>query len=36
VEDAGLTLNIKAPQAQAPSMLAALEQHFISLSKKKR
>jgi len=35
VEDAGLTLNIKAPKTQAPSMLAALEQHFISLSKKR-
>lgn len=35
VEEAGLVLSIKAPQMQAPSMLAALEQHFISLSKKK-
>lgn len=34
VEDAGLKLEIKAPQPQAPSMVAALEQ-FLSASKKK-
>ena len=35
VEDAGLTLEIKAPQPQAPSMVAALEQ-YLSLHKKKK
>jgi len=35
VEDAGLTLNIKAPQPQAPSMVAALEQYLILNRKKK-
>src|SRR5678809_317559 len=35
VEEAGLTLEIKAPQPQAPSMVAALEQ-FLSLNKKKK
>jgi uroporphyrinogen-III synthase len=35
VESAGLTLDIKAPQPQAPSMVAALEQYLSSLSKKK-
>jgi uroporphyrinogen-III synthase len=34
VEDAGLTLEIKAPAPQAPSMVAALE-HFLAASKKK-
>lgn len=34
VEDAGLTLEIKAPQPQTPSMVAAIEQ-FILASKKK-
>jgi uroporphyrinogen-III synthase len=35
VEDAGLTLEIKAPQPQAPSMVAALEQYLSKLNKKK-
>ena len=35
VEEAGLTLEIKAPQPQAPSMVAALEQ-YLSLNKKKK
>lgn len=35
VEDAGLKLEIKAPQPQAPSMVAALEQ-FLSASLKKK
>jgi len=34
VEDAGLTIEIKAPQPQAPSMVAALEQYLNSLKKK--
>lgn len=34
VEDAGLVLDIKAPQPQAPSMVSALEQ-YLSSSKKK-
>jgi uroporphyrinogen-III synthase len=34
VEDAGLVLDIKAPQPQAPSMVSALEQ-YLSLAKKK-
>jgi uroporphyrinogen-III synthase len=34
VEEAGLKLDIKAPQPQTPSMVAALEQ-FILASKKK-
>jgi uroporphyrinogen-III synthase len=33
VEDAGLTLDIKAPQPQAPSMVAALEQYLASVLK---
>jgi uroporphyrinogen-III synthase len=33
VEEAGLTLNIKAPAAQAPSMLAALERYLIQEQK---
>lgn len=35
VEDAGLTLEIKAPQPQAPSMVAALEQYLSKIIKKK-
>lgn len=35
VEDAGLTLDIKAPQPQAPSMVAALEQYLSTILKKK-
>ena len=35
VEDAGLTLEIKAPLPQAPSMVAALEQFLSSTLKKK-
>jgi uroporphyrinogen-III synthase len=35
VEDAGLKLEIKAPQPQAPSMVAALEQYLVTLLKKK-
>lgn len=35
VEDAGLKLEIKAPQPQAPSMVAALEQYLITVLKKK-
>src|SRR5215213_5754919 len=35
VEDAGLTLEIKAPQPQAPSMVAALEQYLSKGIKKK-
>ncbi len=35
VEDAGLTLEIKAPQPQAPSMVAALEQYLALNGKKK-
>jgi uroporphyrinogen-III synthase len=35
VEDAGLTLEIKAPAPQAPSMVAALEQFLIAELKKK-
>ena len=34
-EDAGLTLNIKAPQPQAPSMVSALEL-FLSTYKKNK
>jgi uroporphyrinogen-III synthase len=34
VEEAGLKLDIKAPQPQTPSMVAALEQ-FILAGKKK-
>ncbi|MEO6490399.1 MAG: uroporphyrinogen-III synthase [Ferruginibacter sp.] len=33
-EDAGLTLDIKAPEPQAPSMISALD-HFLSSEKKK-
>ena len=35
VEDAGLTLTIKAPEPQAPSMVAALEKFLASQVKKK-
>jgi uroporphyrinogen-III synthase len=35
VEDAGLKLEIKAPQPQTPSMVAALEQYLASMMKKK-
>jgi uroporphyrinogen-III synthase len=35
VEDAGLTLQIKAPLPQAPSMVSALEKYLSDLSKKK-
>jgi uroporphyrinogen-III synthase len=35
VEDAGLTLDIKAPLPQAPSMVAALEQYLSGVVKKK-
>jgi uroporphyrinogen-III synthase len=35
VEEAGLTLEIKAPQPQTPSMVAALEQYLVSILKKK-
>ncbi len=34
VEDAGLTIDIKAPMPQAPSMVAALENYLQSLRKK--
>lgn len=34
VEEAGLVLNIKAPQPQAPSMISALELYLSSLNKK--
>jgi uroporphyrinogen-III synthase len=34
VEEAGLKLDIKAPQPQAPSMVAALEQFIVSVRKK--
>lgn len=33
IEEAGLTLHIKAPEPQAPSMVAALERYLISLRK---
>ena len=35
VEDAGLKLEIKAPQPKAPSMVAALEQYLSVTAKKK-
>ena len=35
VEEAGLKLEIKAPQPQAPSMVAALEQYLLAVLKKK-
>lgn len=34
-EEAGLKLEIKAPQPQAPSMVAALDQYLATLLKKK-
>jgi uroporphyrinogen-III synthase len=34
-EDAGLKLEIKAPQAKTPSMVAALEQYLSGLGKRK-
>ncbi len=36
VEQAGLTLDIRAPQPQAPSMVAALEQYLASITAKKK
>jgi uroporphyrinogen-III synthase len=36
LEQAGLTLDIKAPQPQTPSMVAALEQYLASTGKKKK
>jgi uroporphyrinogen-III synthase len=36
VEEAGLRLEIKAPQPSAPSMAAALDQYLISISKAKK
>src|SRR4030095_3691646 len=35
IEEAGLTLDIKAPQPQAPSMVAALER-YLAITKKKK
>jgi uroporphyrinogen-III synthase len=35
IEEAGLTLHIKAPQPQTPSMVSALEQYLNQLAKKK-
>jgi len=35
VEDAGLTLDIKAPHPQAPSMVSALEKYLAVVAKKK-
>ena len=35
VEEAGLTLTIKAPEPQAPSMVAALEKFLVAETKKK-
>ncbi|MET0242571.1 MAG: uroporphyrinogen-III synthase [Flavitalea sp.] len=35
ITDAGLTLEIRAPQPQTPSMVAALEQYLASILKKK-
>jgi len=35
IEQAGLTLDIKAPQPQTPSMVAALEQYLSSIAKNK-
>ncbi|RYZ14489.1 MAG: uroporphyrinogen-III synthase, partial [Sphingobacteriales bacterium] len=34
VEESGLTLGIKAPQPQTPSMVAALDQFFAQQNKK--
>lgn len=36
IEDSGLTLHVKAPAVNAPSMVAAIEQYLISLKKKKK
>jgi uroporphyrinogen-III synthase len=35
VEEAGLTLDIKAPHPQAPSMVSALEKYLAVVGKKK-
>jgi uroporphyrinogen-III synthase len=35
VEEHGLTLDIKAPQPQAPSMVSALEKYLAVTEKKK-
>jgi len=35
IEQAGLTLDIKAPQPQTPSMVAALEQYLSAILKRK-
>jgi uroporphyrinogen-III synthase len=35
VEEAGLVLTIKAPEPQAPSMVAALEKYLAAEAKKK-
>ena len=35
IEEAGLVIDIKAPQPQAPSMVAALENYLLTLQKKK-
>jgi uroporphyrinogen-III synthase len=35
VEDAGLTLDIKAPQINAPSMVSALDLYLTAAKKKK-
>jgi uroporphyrinogen-III synthase len=35
ITEAGLTLEIRAPQPQTPSMVAALEQYLASIFKKK-
>jgi uroporphyrinogen-III synthase len=35
IEEAGLTLGIKAPEPQSPSMVAALEKFLLSELKKK-
>lgn len=34
IEEAGLTLHIKAPEPQAPSMVAALERYLVTVCKK--
>lgn len=34
IEEAGLTLHIKAPEPQAPSMVAALERYLVTVTKK--
>ncbi|RYG43386.1 MAG: uroporphyrinogen-III synthase, partial [Chitinophagaceae bacterium] len=35
ITEAGLTLEIRAPQPQTPSMVAALEQYLATIVKKK-